>query len=420
MNVPAYNYSVLERFMRYVRIDTQSDPNSPTSPSTEKQKNLGRLLVQELKDLGIGDAEMDEWGYIYATLPSNSTREVPVICLCSHMDTSPETSGKDVRPEIKRNYQGGDIPLGTSGISILEGEHPELRHCLGHDIICTDGTTLLGADDKAGLAEIMDAIAFFQANPHIPHGSVRILFTPDEEIGRGANKVNLSKLGAKYGYTVDGESRGSIEDETFSADMAKIRFFGTNVHPGYAKGRLVNALKVAGTFIDSLPKQEWSPETTSGRQGFVHPYDMQGGVETATITLILRSFDDKDLAEYAHRLRALAQAAVQAYPGARFEIELTEQYRNMKNVLKDCPEVVEFAVEAISRAGMKPDLGSIRGGTDGSRLSFMGLPCPNLFAGGHSFHSKTEWISVQDMQAAVDMLVELVKIWEEKAQQEVA
>ncbi|MCB0738419.1 MAG: peptidase T [Bacteroidetes bacterium] len=412
-----YQYSVLDRFLRYVQIDTQSNPHSETVPSTEKQKDLSRILVKELRELGVADVELDDKGYVYATLPSNTENNVPAICFCSHVDTSPETTGKNVKPQIHKNYQGGDIVLpADSTIVIKAAQHPDLANQKGNDIVTTDGTTLLGADDKAGLAEIMDMVAYFQQHPEIKHGTIKILFTPDEEIGRGANHVDIEKLGAKYGYTVDGESRGSMEDETFSADGATVIFRGVNVHPGYAKGRLENAMKMAGDLLAALPKDSWSPETTSGREGFVHPYEITGGIEETRITFILRSFNDSELVNHANRLRQMAQGVMANYPNSSFEVETHVQYRNMKNVLKDCPHVVDYAVEAIERAGMKAHKGSIRGGTDGSKLSFMGLPCPNLFAGGHSFHSKTEWVSVQDMQAAVRMLIELVKVWEEKGE----
>lgn len=410
-----HSYTVLDRFLKYVKIDTQSDPHSETTPSTEKQKDLSRVLLAELQELGL-EAELDDWGYVYATLPSNTDKDVPVICFCSHVDTSPETTGKDVKPQLVKNYTGGDLVLPADpSIVIKADQHPDLANQMGNDLVTTDGTTLLGADDKAGLAEIMDMLTYFQQNPEVKHGKLRILFTPDEEIGRGANKVDMEKLGAEFGYTVDGETKGSIEDETFSANGAVVTFKGVNVHPGYAKGRLENGIKIAADFLASLPKDTWSPETTEDREGFVHPYEIKGGIEETSITFITRSFKDEELTVFEDRLRKHAEEAVSAYPNSSFTVEIQEQYRNMKNVLKDCPQVAEYAIEAISRAGMKPLHGSIRGGTDGSKLSFMGLPCPNLFAGGHSFHSKTEWVSVQDMEKAVDMLVELVKIWEEKS-----
>lgn len=413
-----YSYTVLDRFLRYVQVDTQSDPHNPNTPSTEKQKNLSRILVDELKEMGIEDVELDDWGYVYATLPSNTDKDIPTICFCSHVDTSPETTGKNVKPQVVKNYQGGDLVLpADTSIVIKADQHPELANSIGHDIVTTDGTTLLGADDKAGLAEIMDMVHYFQQNPEVKHGKIRILFTPDEEIGRGANKVDIEKLGAKYGYTVDGEIRGSVEDETFSADGAEVIFRGVNVHPGYAKGRLESAVKMAGDFLEALPKDTWSPETTEGTEGFVHPYEIKGGIEETSITMILRSFKDEELKAHADKLHEIAQMVMKNYPNSSYEITVSEQYRNMKNILNDCPHVTDYAVEAIERAGMKVKRGSIRGGTDGSKLSFMGLPCPNLFAGGHSFHSKTEWVSVQDMQSAVNMIIELVKIWEEKGEQ---
>lgn len=414
----AYSYTVLDRFLRYVQIDTQSDPHSPVTPSTQKQFDLSRVLVSELKEMGLSDVELDDFGYVYATLPSNTDKEVPTICFCSHVDTSPETTGKNVKPQIVKNYQGGDLVLpADNSIIIKAAQHPELANSIGHDIVTTDGTTLLGADDKAGLAEIMDMVNYFIQHPEEKHGNIRILFTPDEEIGRGANKVDIAKLGAKYGYTVDGETRGSVEDETFSANGAEVIFRGVNVHPGYAKGRLENAMKIAGDFMAKLPKDTWSPETTSAREGFVHPHEIVGGIEETKITFILRSFVDEELNEHEAKLHEMAKSVMTSYPNSSYEIKVSEQYRNMKNILNECPHVTQYAVEAIERAGMKVKRGSIRGGTDGSKLSFMGLPCPNLFAGGHSFHSKTEWVSVQDMQSAVNMLIELVKIWEEKGEQ---
>lgn len=411
-----YQYTVVDRFLEYVKIDTQSDPHSPTIPSTEKQKNLSKLLVEELKVMGISDAEMDEFGYVYATIPSNTSKNVPVLCFCSHVDTSPETTGENVNPIIHKNYDGEIIRYAKdASLKLDPKEHPELKKKIGNDIITTDGTTLLGADNKAGVAEIMDMAHYFMTHPEVKHGKIRILFTPDEEIGRGADKVNIEKLGADFGYTVDGEALGSFEDETFSADMAIVTFYGVNAHPGFGKGNLESALKAASKFIDSLPQGTWSPETTEGRQGFVHPYEMKGGVEKTEITFIIRSFDDADLKIYESKLDTLAHAAVNHYKNVTFKMEVKEQYRNMKNVIGQHPQISEFAVEAIERAGLKVKRGSIRGGTDGSRLSFMGLPCPNIFAGEHAFHSKLEWASVQDMHKAVETLVNLACIWEERS-----
>jgi len=373
------------------------------------------MLVAELHEMGIADAEMDDLGYVYATLPANTDKNVPVICFCSHVDTSPESSGKDVNPMIHRDYRGGEIVLPNGGIVLDPETHPELKKKIGNDIVTADGTTLLGADNKAGVAEIMDMVHYFQQHPEVKHGAVRILFTPDEEIGRGADKVDIDRLAANYGYTVDGEALGSFEDETFSADAVVMTFKGFNTHPGFAKDRMTSALKLASSFIDSLPKDGWSPETTDGREGYVHPYEMKAGIDEAEITILIRSFVDSDLKDYEDRLQELAEATVHGIENASFEMKIVEQYRNMKNVIDTCPQVSEYAIEAIKRSGLTPETGSIRGGTDGSKLSFMGLPCPNIFAGEHAFHSKEEWASVQDMHKAVETLVNLVKIWEEKS-----
>jgi tripeptide aminopeptidase len=411
----SYTYTVLERFIRYAQIDTQSDPHSKTIPSTEKQKNLGRLLVEELKEIGIADAAMDEFGYVYATIPANTDKKVPVLCYCSHMDTSPESSGKDVKPIIHKNYDGGLLVLPHNGIVLDPAAHPDLKAQIGNDIVTADGTTLLGADNKAGLAEIMDVANYLMTHPEVKHGKIRILFTPDEEIGRGADKVDLKKLGADFGYTVDGETLGSIEDETFSADAVLVTIHGVNTHPGFAKGKMENAVKIASDFIASLPKNGWSPETTGGREGFVHPYELNSGAEKAEITFIIRSFVDADLKAYEQKLEDLLKQTLKNYPNSTYSFAVTEQYRNMKNILSKHPEVADYASEAIARAGLEVKRGSIRGGTDGSRLSYMGLPCPNIFAGEHAFHSKYEWASVSDMQKAVDTLINLAVIWEERS-----
>lgn len=407
-------HTVLERFLRYVVIDTQSDPESTTIPSTEKQKNLGKVLVKELKAIGISDAKLDKYGYVYATIPATSTKKVPVICYCSHMDTSPDCSGANVKPIIHKNYQGGDIVLPDDPTQVLHpADHPNLKEQIGNDIITASGTTLLGADNKAGLAEIMDAANFLMSNPQIKHGEIKILFTPDEEIGRGVDKVNLKKLGAQFAYTVDGEKAGSLEDETFSADGMHVIIEGVSAHPGFAKGKMENAIKIAGEILAGLPKKERSPETTEGREGFVHPTNVEGNVEKATIKFIIRDFTDEKLKEHEEVLRKLVKKVLKNYPNSKAEFKVIEQYRNMKKVLDQHPEIVAYAVEAIRRAGLKPIQSSIRGGTDGSRLSFMGLPCPNIFAGEHAFHSKVEWVSVQDMEKAVHTLVHLAMVWEE-------
>ncbi len=407
-------HTVLDRFLRYVVIDTQSDPESKTYPSTEKQKNLGRLLVQELLDIGISDAHLDEYGYVYATIPSNSEKEVPVICYCSHMDTSPDCSGKDVLPIVHRNYDGTDLHLPDDPATIIRvKEHPHLLDQLGNDIVTASGTTLLGADNKAGLAEIMDAAHYLVSHPEVKHGAIRILFTPDEEIGRGVDRVDMSKLGAQYGYTVDGEQLGSIEDETFSADAVSIDIRGVSIHPGFAKGKMESALKIAADIVAALPKNGLSPETTEGKEGFVHPVTLSGAVETARIQFIIRDFTDEKLEAHENKLRAIVAEVLQNYPNSQADFKVTEQYRNMKKVLDQHPQVADYAVEAMKRAGLTPIRSSIRGGTDGSRLSFMGLPCPNIFAGEHAFHSREEWVSVQDMEKAVETLIHLAVIWEE-------
>lgn len=406
--------TLLDRFLRYVVIDTQSDPQSPSQPSTEKQKDLGRLLASELLALGIADAHLDAHGYVYATIPATVDRPVPVICFCSHMDTAPDFSGTGVKPQVLKDYQGGDILLpGDTSRVIRVADHPELRNQIGHDIVTTDGTTLLGADDKAGIAEIMTAAAHLMANPDIPHGVIKILFTPDEEIGRGVNAVDLAKLGADFAYTLDGETVGHIEDETFSADGVEIEITGVAIHPGFAKGRMENAIRIAGEIVSRLPK-DLTPEATEGRAGFIHPTDLSGSMEKAHLSLIIRDFETEGLAEKERLLERIVKDVLSAYPGSTYAFTVTEQYRNMKLVLDRHPEIMDNAVEAIRRAGLTPVRGSIRGGTDGSRLSFMGLPCPNLFAGGHAFHSPLEWVSRQDMEKAAEVIVELAKVWAER------
>jgi tripeptide aminopeptidase len=407
--------TVLDRFLRYVVIDTQSDAASPAQPSTEKQKNLGRLLVEELHAIGIADAELNEHGYVYATVPANTDKpDVPVICFCAHMDTAPDFSGTDVRPKIIKNYAGGDIELGNSGRVIRVAEHPELNNQIGNDVVTTDGTTLLGADDKAGLAEIVTAAEILLKDSTIRHGTIKLLFTPDEEIGRGVDKVDLVRLGAKFAYTMDGETAGSVEDETFSADGLLLEITGVAIHPGFAKDRMENAIKVASAIVARLPR-EVSPEGTEGRDGFVHPVEISGSMDAAKIRFIVRDFTEKGLVEKHAMIEDIAREVLADYPGSSFRATRTEQYRNMKQVLDQHPEIVDNAVEAIRRAGLTPVRGSIRGGTDGSRLSFMGLPCPNIFAGGHAFHSPLEWVSRQDMESAVRTIVELARIWEERA-----
>jgi tripeptide aminopeptidase len=410
-----YKYTALDRFIGYVKIDTQSDPASTTCPSTMKQKNLGKVLVEELKKIGIKDAELDEDGYVYATLPSNTTKKVPVICFCSHMDTSPDCTGENVNPILHKNYDGKDIVLPNDKTQILKtDEHPSLLKQKGNTIITTDGTTLLGADNKAGLAEIMDAMNYLIQHPEIKHGDIRILFTPDEEIGRGVNKVNMQKLAADFGYTMDGEELGHIENETFSADGMVVTIHGFPTHPGFAKDKMQHAIKVAAKVIENLPKDK-SPETTEKKQPFMHPVSISGGLDKVEIGFIIRAFDNETLYALERELESIVQKVISEYDKCTCTFKITEQYRNFKEVLDANPHVIEYAVEAVKRSGVEPVLSSIRGGTDGSRLSFMGLPCPNIFAGEHAFHSKLEWVSEQDMQKAVQTIVHLCNIWEEKS-----
>lgn len=411
-----YPFTVEERFIRYAMIDTQSDPHSSSFPSTDKQKELSKLLVSELMLMGIPDVVMDDNGYVYATISSNVDHDVPVICFCSHVDTSSDSSGTGVKPIVHRNYQGLPIVLPDDPTQVIRVEdHPYLLEKIGEDIITASGTTLLGADDKAGVAVIMDMAHFLVSHPGVKHGKIRLLFTPDEEIGRGVDKLDMNVLGADYGYSLDGSERGSLEDETFSADSATVSFYGISAHPGYAKDKLVNAVKVAAAFVDALPKGAFSPETTSGTEGFVHPVHMEGTAEKATVDFIIRDFDTAKLSAHAEFLRNLADEMIGDFPGARFDIHIREQYRNMKEVLDQHPHVVSFAEKAIRRAGMEVRKVPVRGGTDGSRLSFMGLPCPNIFTGEMAFHSKQEYVSVQDMQKAVETIVHLAGIWAEKS-----
>ncbi|MCE6077940.1 peptidase T [Agrobacterium vitis] len=407
--------TILDRFLRYVVIDTQSDPESTSQPSTEKQKNLGHVLVSELLAMGLSDAHLDEHGNVYATIPANVDKPVPVICFCSHMDTAPDFTGTNVKPQLLKNYQGGDIVLSGDANQIIRvSNNPQLNTQIGHDIVTTDGTTLLGADDKAGIAEIMTAAQFLIDNPHIRHGAIKILFTTDEEIGRGADKVDLKKLGAAFGYTMDGSTVGEIENETFSADGVEITITGVAIHPGTAKGRMENAIKIASAIIARLPKDQ-TPETTEGRQGFIHPTDISGSMDEAHLKFIIRDFVDEGLAQKEALLEEITREVMRDYPGSTYTFEVKQQYRNMKVVLDQYPMVMDNLEEAVRRVGLTPVLHSIRGGTDGSRLSFMGLPCPNIYTGGHAYHSPLEWISVQDMEVAVKTIVELAKVWEERA-----
>ena len=411
-----YKFTATERFLRYVQIDTQSNPECQNHPSTEKQKNLSELLVNELQSIGVLDAETDDYGYVYATIPSNSEKNVPVICFCSHIDTAPDCSGTNVKPLVHKDYKGENIILPDDVSQILTIEkYPYLKSHIGHDIITASGLTLLGADDKSGVAEIMDMANYLMIHPEIKHGIIKILFTPDEEIGAGTAKIDLQKLGASIAYTLDGGEVGTLEDETFSADGVKITIEGIISHPGYGKEKLVNAIKIVGEIVAALPRNEWSPETTEKREGFVHPVQIEGIAEKASVSFIVRDFDTNKLAEYEDRLKSIADAVLKSYPTATMNFEVVEQYRNMKEILQYHPNIIAYAEEAFLRAGLSVVKEPIRGGTDGSRLSFMGLPCPNIFTGMQAIHSKHEWIGVKDMEKAVEVLVLLVQIWEERS-----
>lgn len=404
----------LDRFLNYVRFDTQSSEESDTYPSTLKQLDLSRRLVEELTELGLDEVELVEHGYVFATVPSNSKKNVPVIGLIAHVDTSPEVSGANVNPVIHKNYQGGDIILSKEQV-ITRLQNLALADCIGHDLITTDGTTLLGADNKAGIAEIMGSLVYLKENPDFEHGKIRIAFTVDEEVGTGTLHFDVHKFGADYAYTIDGETAGEVEDETFCADTAIIRIKGVNVHPGYAKDRMVNGIKIAAEFIDQLPKNTMSPEKTEKREGYLHPHALKGQVENTEITFLVRDFTVEGLKEKEAFLQNLCDRLNEKYKSARLEMEIKESYRNMKYILDQHPDVVNYAMEAVARTGLKPVQNLIRGGTDGARLSFMGLPTPNIFTGGHNFHSQREWISIQDMGKAVETILHLINIWSEKS-----
>ena len=411
-----YLPSVTHRFIEYVQIDTQSNPNNNTHPTTEKQKNLSNILAAELQAIGITNAHTDEFGYVYATIESTTEKEVPVICFCSHVDTAPDCSGTNVKPILHKAYNGQNIILPNDPSQILSiQEYPYLQQHIGNDIITASGDTLLGADDKAGVAIIMDMANYLVLNPQIKHGTIKIVFTPDEEVGKGTAKIDLAKIGADFAYTLDGGEVGTLEDETFSADGVIITVNGVIAHPGYAKGKLINALKIVGEILAALPTNEFSPETTDKREGFIHPVSIEGIAEKASIHFIIRDFVTAKLAEHEARLKAIAEKVVAKHIGASMTFEVSEQYRNMKEILDLHPQVVTNAVIAYERVGLTVVNEPIRGGTDGSRLSFMGLPCPNLFTGMQAIHSKKEWVGVKDMEKAVEVLVELVQVWEEKS-----
>ena len=408
--------NVAERFMRYVQVDTQSNPASTTFPSTEKQKNLSKILVAELLAIGVSDAYMDEWGYVFGTIPATSSKEgLETICFCSHVDTAPDCSGTNVKPILHTNYQGQDIILPDDSSQVISTkQHKYLAERIGDDIITASGTTLLGADDKAGVAIIMQLAAELLSKPNIQHGDIRILFTPDEEVGRGVDKLDMKKLNADVGYTLDGGPRGSLEGDTFSADAMTVTFHGISAHPGYAKGKMVNSVKVISDFLDNLPPSGFSPETTSGAEGFVHPYNLRGQLESSSVEFIVRDFTTANLAKHQQVLIDLAEATISKFPGARYETSVREQYRNMREMLAKYPHIEANAVEAMKRVGLTPKQDLVRGGTDGSRLSFIGLPCPNLFTGEMAIHSKHEYVSVQDMEAAINTCIEIVQVYEEK------
>jgi tripeptide aminopeptidase len=413
---PVESTLFLDRFLSYVKYDTQSSEESDSYPSTLKQLELSKKLLLELKDLGLKETEITEHGYVFGTLPPNVDHKVPVIGYIAHVDTSPDVSGKDVNPVINKNYQGGDIVLKNESSQVIEFEmNPALKNCIGHDIITTDGTTLLGADNKAGIAEIMGAIHYMIDNPEIKHGPIRVAFTVDEEVGTGTKHFDVKKFAADYAYTIDGETAGEIEDETFCADTAIVRIKGVNVHPGYAKDRLVSAVKIAAHLIDQLPSDRMSPETTEKREGYLHPNTIKGGVEESEVIFLVRDFNVDGLKEKEKYLENLCKKVEKKYPKSDLSIEIKESYRNMKIILDKHTQVVDYAMEAVARAGLKPVKNLIRGGTDGAGLCFMGVPTPNVFTGGHNFHSKKEWISVQNMAKAVETIIRLSEIWAEKS-----
>jgi tripeptide aminopeptidase len=402
-----------ERFLRYVRIDTQSDEESETYPSTEGQLVLLGLLRDELEQVGLTDAGIDEHGYVTATLPATVEQDVPTIAFFAHVDTAREVSGADVSPQRIR-YDGGDIPLGDSGQSIRPEESPELANHVGHELITTDGTTLLGADDKAGAAEIMAAISHLVSQPEIPHGTVKVAFNPDEEIGRGVVHFPVETFGATAAYTVDGSTAGEVQSETFSGASVRMRIHGRAIHPGWAKGELVNAIKVAGEIIARLPGDSRSPETTEGREGYVHPILLEGDSSEVELRFIARDFENDRLDEHVAFLRGLAEEVAAAEPRCSIDVEDRISYRNPREVIERNPRIVASLEEAVRRVGLEPRQTAIRGGTDGSVLTEMGLPTPNLFTGGHDAHSEREWICVEDMGLAAATLVELARVWAEE------
>jgi len=405
---------MLERFFSYTKIDTQSNDDSKDSPSTLKQLNLSNKLKDELVTMGLQDVEVTKWGYVLATLKTNQPmdKKVPTIALIGHVDTSPDVSGENVNPQVHKNYNAGDVVLSGDGKLVLKVEdYPYLKEQKGKTLITTDGSTLLGADNKAGITEIMCALEYLIKNPGCPRPNIRILFTPDEEVGRGTEHITVDDIKAQYGYTIDGEKLGEIEDETFCADSVELKITGVNVHPGYAKGKLVNAVKIAVEIIDQFPKDSMSPETTEKREGYIHPHHISGGGEQTVIKILIRDFEEKGLKEKEDFIKNIVDATAAKYPKTQIEFTVKESYRNMKLILDKYPEVLEKASKAVEMAGLIPVKNIIRGGTDGARLSFMGLPTPNIFTGGSNFHSRHEWITLEDMQKASEVIVHLMKLW---------
>lgn len=402
------------RFLEYVSYDTQSNPDSETYPSTKKQLLLLELLKNQLNEMGLKDVKLDDYGYVTATLPSNSKKDIPTIAFIAHVDTATEVTGANVNPQVIKNYQGGDIQLPNDANQVIkEDENPYLKELIGHDIVTTDGTTLLGADDKSGVAIIIAAIKYLLENPTIKHGEIKILFNPDEEVGQGTKHFDVESFGAEFGYTLDSSKKGEIAYENFNAHGAKVKFMGKAIHPGYAKDKLINAIKVASYFVTLLPN-DLSPECTDSYNGFVHPVEMSTGNEDAIVKFIIRDFDAEKMISHRELIEGLAKQAAEKY-SARYEVEFEEQYQNMNEIIKKDPRVVDFAKEAMERLGIKPISSPIRGGTDGATLTHNGLPCPNLFTGMQNYHGKLEYISVQDMIASVKTVVEICKVWEENA-----
>ena len=410
-----FTSSAAPRFLRYVTFDTKSDDNSKTYPSTDTQLVLLKQLVTELHDIGISDASIDQYGYVMATIPPSPGKEhVPAIGFIAHVDTSPDVSGTNVRPIVHERYDGRDLVLPDDPSFVLRlTDNPELELQRGNDIITASGHTLLGSDDKSGVAEIMAAADYLMSHPDVVHGPVKIGFTPDEEVGRGTQYFDVARFGARYAYTLDGGNLGVLETENFSANLMTLVFKGFSAHPGYAKNKMVSAIKLAAEFVHRLPHNGLSPETTADYEGYVHPHGLQGAVERSTLKVLLRDFSTNGLDDKAKLLTDLADEIVRPYPAASVEIAVEEQYRNMKEIFDQHPEVVEHAKKGMERAGVTPRLHQIRGGTDGARLSFMGLPTPNLFAGQHNIHSRLEWVAVQDMDKATEVIVQICRSWAE-------